>query len=233
MQELIRQHNAITEARYEMSALEKNIFYMLLAALNQEVISQRRYYYRISLKELNKRLGSETTVKELMDASQKLLSRVYTIMEKDGGELHTSLISSVSNMPDDAIEVGVSSMILPYLIALREYTEFDLDTALSLKSTYSKRIYEMLSQHLEAGEIYMSVEDLKWRLALSDTKTGADKYPNWANFRKVVLEKSQQELSQKSNLHFSYEAIKTGKKYTHLKFRIAKNAKSNLRTASV
>jgi hypothetical protein len=33
---LIRQHNAITEARYELSALEKNIVYMLLAQLKDD-----------------------------------------------------------------------------------------------------------------------------------------------------------------------------------------------------
>lgn len=232
MQELLRQHNAITEARYEMSALEKNIVYMLLASLRQKSISLRQCHYRISLKELNRRMGAETTVGELMEASQKLLSRVYTIIEEDGAELHTSLVSSISNMPDEEIEIGISSMMMPYLIALREYTEFDLDTALSLKSAYSKRIYEMLSQHIEAGELYISVEELKWRLALCDPKAGTEKYASWAAFRKAVLEGPQQELAQKSKLHFNYEAIKTGKRYTHLLFRI-RSAKPQLRASAL
>jgi plasmid replication initiation protein len=219
--QVIHQHNAITEARYDISSLEKNIIYMLLLAIKASATTIQKNYYRISLKELNQRIGFKIKLEELIAASRSLLSRVYTIIEEDGAELHTSLISSITNITDEELEIGVSSMALPYLIFLQEkYTEFDLDTALGMDSIYSKRMYEMLSQYRKAGEISISLEDLKWRLALIDSKTGIEKYKAWTNFQKAVLETPKKELSQKSDINFTYKTIKTGKKYTHLHFTI-------------
>lgn len=223
---VIRQHNAITEARYDISSLEKNIVYMLLIAIKNPTASLEENYYRISLNELNERMGFKIKLSELMDASRSLLSRVYTIIEEDGGELHTTIISSITNITEEELEIGVSSMVLPYLRLLQEkYTEFDLDTALSMDSVYSKRMYELLSQHRQAGEIFISLEDLKWRLALKDPKTGKEKYTTWTNFRRTVLDNPQKELNKKSDLSFTYRLKKTGKKYTHLHFEI-KDSKS-------
>jgi len=55
---ILKQHNAITEARYEMSALEKNIFYMLLAELKDDDPIDKKYY-KIAFFELEKRFGKK------------------------------------------------------------------------------------------------------------------------------------------------------------------------------
>lgn len=62
------------------------------------------------------------------------------------------------------------------------YTAFQLAMALRLTSKYAKRMYEMLSQHKEQGTIEISVEALKYRLALKDPKTGKEQYDPWSMF---------------------------------------------------
>ena len=52
---LIKQHNAITTARYEMTALEKNIFYLLLAQLREEASVETKY--ELSVQDLKKIKG--------------------------------------------------------------------------------------------------------------------------------------------------------------------------------
>ena len=55
--QLVRQHNAITEARYEMSALEKNSMYMLLSLLKNEDTPGR--IYKIRLIDLKRLTGTD------------------------------------------------------------------------------------------------------------------------------------------------------------------------------
>jgi plasmid replication initiation protein len=220
---LLKQHNAITEARYEMTALEKNIFYMLLSQLRDDDPTSKKYY-KINFFELEKRLGKKITMPELAKAAEGLVFRVYTIKKESGGELDTTLISSVENMPEEnCIELGVGSMARPYLLALKkDYTEFELATALKLKSKYSKRMYEMLCQHKKEGNFAISVEELKYRLAIVNPKTGEDKYPGWRQFAMHILERPQRELGEHADIAFTYTLKKTGRKYTDIEFRISK-----------
>jgi plasmid replication initiation protein len=217
----IKQHNAIIEARYDISALEKNIIYMLLAQLKDEDPPEKAYY-DIDFGALEQRLDQKISIKSLVKAAEALVFRVYTIQKEDGGILYTSLISSVQNLPKhNIVQVGVSSMAKPYLLALKHnYTEFQLDMALRLKSKYAKRMYEMLSQHREKGTMEISVEELKYRLALKDPKTEKELYEPWSMFKEHVLTGPQEELSKHTDIRFTYTALKTGRKYTDLVFKI-------------
>lgn len=217
----IKQHNAIIEARYDISAMEKNIIYMLLAQLKDDDPPEKAYY-DIDFLELEQRLDQTISIKSLVKAAEALVFRVYTIQKEDGEVLYTSLISSVQNLPKhNMIQVGVSSMAKPYLLALKNnYTEFQLDMALRLKSKYAKRMYEMLSQHMEKGAMEISVEDLKYRLALKDPKTGKELYEPWSMFEEHVLTVPQEELAKYTDIRFTYTVLKTGRRYTDLVFKI-------------
>ena len=223
---IIKQHNAITEARYEITALEKDILYMLLAQIKDEDPEDKKYY-KISFFELEQRFGKKLTMPALIEAAEGLVFRAYTIKKEDGGVLLTSLISSVTNLPEEnSIQLGVGSMVRPYLLALKkDYTEFQLDTALRLKSKYSKRMYEMLSQHKKQGKFIISVEELKYRLALIDPKTGEEKYPGWRMFADQILERPQKELNEQTDITFTYIPIKKSRKYTDIEFTILPNPK--------
>ena len=56
MDKQLIQHNAITEARYEMSALEKNILYMLMGELQEDDPPGKEYV--VSAANLEKAVGS-------------------------------------------------------------------------------------------------------------------------------------------------------------------------------
>ena len=105
----------------------------------------------------------------------------------------------------------------------KNFTQFHLKVALSLKSKYAKRIYEMLCQYKNTGVLRMSLLELRKRLNLIDSETGKRKYTKHGLFREKVLEVAKKELTQKSDITFSYQTTKTGKKYTHLCFKIKDN----------
>lgn len=224
MREILRQHNAITEARYEMSSLEKNIVYMLMAVLKEDNPPKQRDY-ELLFSELEDRLQEKISWENLIKASQKLVTRRYIIVEDNGDEVFLPIASSFHFNPSKGIiTLGVTSMAHPYLVALKEnFTEFQLDMALSLVSKYSKRLYEMLCQYKDIGTFKIKVQELKNRLMLVDPKTGEDKYKGWTMFEKNVLKTPQKELSEKTDISFEYKAIKTWKKYTDLEFKIRHN----------
>ena len=222
--EILRQHNAITEARYEMSALEKNILYLLMAELSEEDESHKDYF--INFDDLQERTPEKIKMPQLIKASEKLVTRVYSIKKANGGILDAALVSSVKNYPElKKIRLRVGSMILPYLISLKKnYTEFELEMALRLKSKYSKRLFEMLSQHKDIGTFLIDIKTLKYRLNLIDEKRKKEKYQAWSMFEKEVLKEPQNQIEKITNISFSYTLIKEGNKNVAIEFTIRKKA---------
>lgn len=232
----LKQHTYITEARHEFSTLQRHIFYMLLAEMkegdNKEKAPPYYPYYKINFHDLERRMGRKIKMDELIEASNGLVFKSYRVNKNQGGELSSCLISSIENLPEEnSIELGVDTVIKPYLLELKkDYTEYELDTLLSLKSKYSKRMYEILSQYKEESNLQISVDELKCILGIFDTKTGEDIYSGWNMFEMNVLETPQKELKKHGDLEFTYDLIKTGKKYTDIVFHIKK--KSNIPTTS-
>jgi hypothetical protein len=109
----------------------------------------------------------------------------------------------------------------PFLYNVKsKFTTFTLSAALKLKSKHSKRMYEMLSQFKGTGIFRISVKELKERLALIDLETGKEEYAKFGLFATKVLKVAQVEINCQTDLSFTYNAKKTGRKITDLEFKI-------------
>ena len=225
MTQYLKQHNVITEARYEMSALEKNILYLLMRELDEKDPPEKEY--GVDLVAIEKIVGP-LTKKAIKEATSNLLCRSYEIKEANSDILIVSLMTVVRHdIPAKELRIKISKNILPYFVALKKnYTEFELHVALSLRHKYAKRLYEMLSQHKEIGELNISVKELKRRLKLNQEGTQQEKYTQFTTLRRNVLDIAQKELQEHADIQFTYEAKKTGRKYTDLTFYIKKVDKS-------
>ena len=219
MTQYLKQHDVITEARYEMSALEKNILYLLMRELDEQDPPGKQYI--VDLATLEQIVGPLTR-EAITKATDNLISRDFEIKEDENTTLIASLMTVVlRDFSAKKLYIKISQNILPYFVALKKnYTEFELHVALSLRHKYSKRLYEMLSQHKEAGELHISIQELKRRLKLNKDDKHGELYTQFATFRRSILEVAQEELAEHADIHFTYEAIKTGKKYTDLTFYI-------------
>ena len=78
---LIKQHNAITEARYEMSSLEKNILYMLMAELNEGDDADKTY--TVFVNKLSDITGKTIEHAQFKKATEKLINRVISVKQND------------------------------------------------------------------------------------------------------------------------------------------------------
>lgn len=213
------QHNAIVRARYDMTVIEKNVIYMLLAQLHDDDPPNKVYY--ISVKDIERLTGKEINYGQFEKSTMRLVTRGYTI--KEGDEiLQVAVVSSVRHIKHQGmIAVKFDSDIRPYLFNLKDnFTKYGFFMAMSLQSMYSKRLYEMLSQFKNTGIMRISIDELKYRLCIIDPQTKKDKYAIWTAFANKVLDKAKGELEQMTDINFTYTAKKRGRKYTDLEFNI-------------
>lgn len=208
------QHNAITTARYSMTATEKKIIYYMLYMVKD---NKNLKNLQIPVSELIDNFKSkEINYKHLREATKKLIGRVYEIGRRGGDLLQVSIISSAEYKTGTGlIEISFDDKMKPYLLELKSnFTIFKLNQALSLRSIYSQRLYEILSSFADTGWWQITVDELREILKLKK------KYSDYNMFKKKVILKAKEELEKYTEIRFTVQEMKTGKRVTSLRFTI-------------
>jgi len=111
----------------------------------------------------------------------------------------------------DNISFRISPTIAKaFLDFSKGFSKYELETAMSFKSEYSMRFYELLSG--QKKPITYSVDNLKIMFKIED------KYKKVNDFFKKVIDPAKKELDEKSPYSFEYKPIKLGRKITSIKF---------------
>lgn len=206
----IWQDNALTVARYEMTETEKNLLYMVVAQVKPDDLESKAY--QVSVKEMARITGSERLMAEAYkQAARKLMTRIFETTLSDGDALIAAFISSARfKKGTDIIEIELSRYVRPLYVDLnKKYTKVQLVAAISLNSSYAKRIYELLCMYKNMSDktFRRSIVDLKVMLWIIDPKTGKDSYPDWTNFQRRVLEVAVREINGHTDISFTYKPI--------------------------
>ncbi len=208
------QSNFITSARYEMTSLEKNILYMVMAQIKKG--DGAGTMYLVSATELMKATGQEIKYEYLKKATGKLATRLLEGLLPSGNYLQVPFIASAEYISGKGIlEIELSHKILPFFLDLKQqFTTFQLDIALSLNSIYAKRLYEILSMYknMKDKSFKIGLQELKERMQLIDAKTGKEKYPTFTKFEDNVIKPAEREINGQTDLYFSYKAVEGKKK---------------------
>ena len=93
-EKLIRQHNVITEARYDMSALEKNILYMTMDQIKESDHPEQQYLVPVEV--LRDKIKKRVSLDALLKASRNLVKRKYTVKLPNGDIARFPLVSAAS-----------------------------------------------------------------------------------------------------------------------------------------
>jgi plasmid replication initiation protein len=218
----IRQHNALTNARYEYTELQLDLFFFLVSKLRKD---QESDTYELNIKELSALTGKKYDLAYLRKATEDMGSRMF---EVETPERHVQLwmFRSVEYLKGlGIIEVSLSDKIIPYLFQLQSnFTSYGLASALRLTSKYAKRIYPICSQWKDLGETKKhDIQDFKRMLGILDDK-GLDKMPRTSDFRKSVLDIAVKQINEYTELHISYELEKRGKTFKNITFKVKTQA---------
>lgn len=103
----------------------------------------------------------------------------------------------------------------PYLLKLKEqFTMYYRRNALSMRSTYSMRFYEILKRYEYQGQFKLAVTELRKIFGLED------KYDRFRDLRRRVIDKAQEELSERSDVSFEYSVERQGQRPERIHFEI-------------
>ncbi|MCU0440581.1 MAG: replication initiation protein [Raineya sp.] len=218
--EIVSQHNVITNARYEMTACEMDIFFYLLSVLKKDDKSGTNY--TIYMRDIEQITGKKWNYEQFRDATYQLLSRVYEV-EDDKSLLQVSVLASAHYMKGQGyIELEISDKIRPYLINLKEnFTTYRLKSALMMTSKYAKRIYQLVSQWKDVNIKQYTIDDLKHILKLKDPKDKEPElYKQIGEFKKYVLDVAVKQINESTELQIAYELFKKGRSVHSVQFYI-------------
>ena len=216
----IRQHNAITTARYEMSACEMDIVFYLLSLLKKD--DKPGSFYQVKVKELVQVTGRQWNYQQFFEATSALRSREYVI-EDNKRRLQVGLLASAEYLKGEGvIELEVSEKMRPYLIDLkRNFTSFRLQAAFNLSSKYAKRVYQMASQWKDKPSITYTLHDFKVMLYLKDPEgKEPEQYTKVSMLQKFVLDAAVNQINQHTDLKLRYELLKKGRAFESVRFFI-------------
>ena len=218
----IRQHNILTNARYEYTELQLDLFFFLVSKLRKD---QKSETYELDIKELATLTGKQYHLPYLRKATEDMGSRMFEV-ETPERHMQLWMFRSVEYVKGTRIiEVTLSDKILPYLFNLQNnFTSYGLAAALRLSSKYAKRIYPLCSQWKDKGETKKyDIEDFKKMLGLLDDK-GNDKAARISDLKSKVLDIAVKQINEHTELHISYTLEKKGKAFKNIVFTVKPQA---------
>ncbi len=218
----VRQHNALTNARYEYSELQLDLLFFLISKLKKD---QQDRVYELNIKDLSLLTGKKYNAAYLHKATADMGSRVFEV-QTETRYRQLWMFQRVDYMLGQGIiEIKLTEDITPYLFDLKEnFTSYELASALRLTSKYAKRIYQYCSQWKDQGETKKyDIQDFKMMLGLLDDK-GKDKAIRMSDFRESVLDVAVKQINEHTELNVGYKLEKRVRTYKNIVFTVKRQA---------
>ncbi|MGK7379733.1 replication initiation protein [Planococcus sp. 1R117A] len=220
---LVTQSNNLLEARHNNPLTTREQKIVLTMASMIEPFDEDFKDYRISLKEFSEMLGlaGSTKYSEIKEISKTLMSKTIEIPQEDGGWLLVHWISSAKYVNGEGVlELSFSPKLKPYMLQLKkQFTSYRLSNILSLNSTYSIRLYELMKKWQQLKRWEISLEELKMKLGVIEGS-----YNRYNHFKTRVLLKAVNEVNEKTDLSIVIKEIKKGRSVERIEFTIQRAA---------
>jgi len=209
-------HNKFVEARYRLTIEEQRIILALISLIQPEDEDFKDYKIPVNvLQELTgtKRKDIYTAVKE---AVERLLKRTIIIETEKDFEAFNFISYGRYRKGEGYFVISIDKHLKPYLLKLKEkFTRIPLKYIFPLRSTYAIRLYELLKQYENTGFRVDYLPNLREMLGVEPGE-----YIRFDNFERKVLKTAIKEINEKTDIEVSYEKKKTGRKITHIEFKI-------------
>lgn len=216
---VVKSNILLRDVRYDLTATEQKIIIYLISKIMADDKDFKRVRMEIrdycALANIER---SGDTYKRVKDSIETLSDKSWWI-KYDKGERLFRWIDTADLEHESYVDIVLSESLRPYLLELREnFTKYELINVIVLRSKHSIRLYEIFKSHLWLHKWKVSLEEFKEILSLSD------KYDDYRNLRRKVIDPSVKEISKYTDISITYEPIKTGKFVTDLIFSIEEKA---------
>ncbi len=210
----------IMNSSYDLSLEEQKVI-LTLASMVQPTDEEFKPY-KFKIAEFMTLLGVEDKSKytEIPRITKELMKKVFEIQEGKAFIQTAWLSGAKYEKGTGYVELTFSPYLKPYMLQLNSmFTQYKLANILNMKSKYSPRIYEFLkcNEFKKQGYIEIEIDELRKLLKADNV------YPKYNDFKRFIIERTQKELKKLTDINFSFEEIKTGRKVTTLRFYINSN----------
>ncbi|WP_027710293.1 replication initiation protein [Zooshikella ganghwensis] len=224
---LVVKRNEIIEGKYSLSAAAQKVAAAIIAQVNPEAEELPKIVF--TAKEAMELLGmSKQYFYREMDKITDELGQILIRHKKlDTNELTKSNFFLRSRLEGDkSVTFEFHPDIEPYIRDFRKnFTQYQLAQIKNLTSRYSIRLYEILRRYhpirCERVTSYyeLSIKELRETLGIAPNK-----HTRTNNLRQHVLNKAQKEIAEKTDLKFTFDLLRNGRKIDRIKFNISHNA---------
>lgn len=215
---LVVESNELIEAHYRLGAQEQKIVLSVISMIKTDSLEFEEYFIPVSFFKSVFDVKGNAYGSRLKKSAKGLIEKSLQIRRKGGGWLVVSWFSSIEEYPEKG-EVGFcfDPKLKPYLLSLkRKFTSYQLINAVQLRSGYSIRIYQLLKQYKNTVAKTREIEFIELRKILGIE----NKFKMFGDFKRKVLEVAKKEISESTDIRFSYSTRKIERRVNWIIFFI-------------
>lgn len=202
----IMMHNSITSGRFDVTACQLDILFMLLSMLEKDDDPNKEYI--VSAMDIELITNKKWNYAQLRKSTEDFGSRMFEI-ESKASLKQLWLWSKVEYYhTTGTFGVVINPLARQYFFELKDnFTSLQLKSVLNCNSKYAKRLYGIACQYRNMKFNPMPLDDFKKMLGLIDKK-GKDTYENATNLKAKVLDIAKKQINENTDVHFDYKLTK-------------------------
>jgi plasmid replication initiation protein len=235
--------NDLINAKYSYTLWEKRVFLYMISQLRRD--GKELPIMRIPIKELMAFYGTmgKSEYQIIRSVPENIIKKPFYIpYVASNGEKRWMFFSVISagTQPDASeqreesyIELQFNPVLVPHLLELKEkFTKYNIRNISELQSVYSIRVFEFIKENeFKKDGFEASINELKEMLFMkAEDNNGVELYPLYADFKKRVLMKAQEDLTKYCDTTFEFDEIKEGRRVVSIYFKPIKNKDNNTMT---
>ncbi len=228
--------NNLIESSYTFDLNEFRLTYLAIKKLTPIYIKTN-----ITKSQMKTVFGHETfkdikiSVNEFKKAFSLTSNNIYDILEKATAKLQKKqleyyegngvyvtknwVITSKYDRNNACVYITFHTDLIFDLLIFRErFTRVSYNSFQDFTKTHSYRLYELLKCYLYDGVREMTLEELKFKLAIDKNS-----YPKFSSFRVKVLDSCLEEINRLSEIYATYETKRIGRSVGIIVFHISEN----------
>ncbi len=221
---LVVKDNALINASYRLGLVEQRLLLLAVVAIRQQgqkITADTKISLHAESYKEHFGVSRQVAYQALKDGVNGIFGREYTykdITEQGERVVRSHWVSQIAYIEKTAtVELYFTPDVLAKITELeKHFTQYELERVAKLNSKYAVRLYEVVIAWRNKGKTdLISLDDLRARLGLLP-----DEYTLTHNFKSRVLEKSIDEINEKTDIKISYEQHKQGRNIKGFTFSI-------------
>ena len=224
--------NDLIRAKYSYTLWEKRVFLYMISRIRRN--ETEFPMTRMNVKDLMRFFDtkSKDDYRIIKGIPESIIKKPFYIpyIAPDGEKrwMFLNVISS-GTQPDPSekreesyIELQFNPVLMPHLLELKEkFTKYNIKNLSELQSVYSIRMFEFIKENeFKRDGFEITIDELKEMLFMKAIdNAGSELYPLYGDFKKRVLMKAQEDLTEHCDTTFEFEERKDGKRVVAIYFR--------------